>query len=131
MIRVVGDRWMRTMLLVAGAIGAGAVLASAGSVWGPAFVIRTEPGAGAAISDPPSRVRVWFDGPVEPLYAAIAVEDRGKRRIDKGDGRVHPDDRTLLEVGLPRLPSGRYRVTWRVIARDGHAREGSFSFLLK
>jgi methionine-rich copper-binding protein CopC len=44
---------------------------------------------------------------------------------------LNPNDNTLVEVGLPRLPPGRYRVFWSVIARDGHRREGSFSFLVK
>jgi methionine-rich copper-binding protein CopC len=99
--------------------------------WAHAFVTRSEPRTGATVVESPARVRIWFDGPVEPLFAKISVENRDKRRVDNGDGRVNPDDPRLLEVGLPPLPPGRYRVTWSVIARDGHAREGSFSFLLK
>jgi methionine-rich copper-binding protein CopC len=32
---------------------------------------------------------------------------------------------------LPALPSGRYRVFWTVVARDGHRTEGDFSFRVK
>jgi len=67
-------------------------------------------------------VRIWFDGPVEKMFLEVRVETEDKRRVE---------DDTLVEVGLPRLPPGRYRVFWKVIARDGHKREGSFSFLVK
>ena len=96
-----------------------------------AFVSRSEPRAGATLGEPSSRIRIWFDGPVEPLFLDLRVESTDKRRVDKSDARLSPDDNTLVEVGLPRLPPGRYRVFWSVIARDGHRREGSFSFLVK
>jgi methionine-rich copper-binding protein CopC len=76
-------------------------------------------------------VRIWFDGPVETMFLEVRVETEGKRRVDKNDARRSPDDATLVEVGLPRLAAGRYRVFWSVVARAGHRREGSFSFLVK
>jgi methionine-rich copper-binding protein CopC len=96
-----------------------------------AFVTRTEPRSGATVAEPPAAIRIWFDGPVEPLFIEIRVEDNAKRRVDRGDGRRSQSDTTLVEVGLTPLAPGRYRVFWSVIARDGHPREGSFSFLLK
>lgn len=125
------DRWVRALVCAVGVAVTGAVMVSAGRAWAHAFVSRSEPRTGATIVESPPQVRIWFDGPVEPLFAKISVEDRGKRRVDNGDGRVNPGDHTLLEVGLPRLRPGRYYVVWSVIARDGHPREGSFSFLLK
>jgi methionine-rich copper-binding protein CopC len=102
-----------------------------GEVGAHAFVSRSEPRAGANLGEPPLRIRIWFDGPVEPLFLELRVEADDKRRVDKSDARLNPNDNTLVEVGLPRLPPGRYRVFWSVIARDGHRREGSFSFLVK
>ena len=114
-----------------GLTATGVVMASVGDVRAHAFVSRSEPRTGATIVEPPSRVRIWFDGPIESMFAAIYVEDRDKRRVDNGDGRVNPSDNRLLEVGLVPLSPGRYRVVWSVIARDGHPREGNFTFLLK
>ena len=53
--------------------------------------------------------------------------------IDRNSGtvRISSSDGTLLEVGLPSLPAGRYRVFWSVVARDGHRTEGDFSFTVK
>ena len=104
---------------------------SASGVRAHAFVSRSEPPSGATIAEAPARVRIWFDGPIERMFATIHVETRDKRRVDNRDGRVSPSEDRLLEVGLPPLSPGRYRVVWSVIARDGHSKEGSFSFLLK
>jgi methionine-rich copper-binding protein CopC len=96
-----------------------------------AFLKRSEPGAGAILDSPPRQIRIWFDGPVEPLPLMIRVEDRDQRRTDRGDGRVDPKDSTLVEVGVPPLPSGRYTVFYSVVARDGHRKEGDFRFRVK
>lgn len=125
------SRWVRVLMSACGLAAAAAVVATTGDGWAHAFVSRSEPRTGATIGESPPRVRIWFDGPVEPLYAKITVVDRDKRRVDNGDGRVNPADSRLLEVSLPRLAPGLYRVVWSVVARDGHPKEGSFSFLLK
>jgi hypothetical protein len=96
--------------------------------WAHAFVTRSDPPVGATVGAPPAQIRVWFDGPIEPLFATIRVENRDKQRVDTGDGRVNPVDNNLLEVGVSSLPSGRYRVFWSVIARDGHRKDGDFPF---
>jgi copper resistance protein C len=100
-------------------------------VGAPAFVSRSEPRSAASLAESPPRVRIWFDGPLETLFLEVRVETEDKRRVDKNDARRSSDDATLVEVGLPRLSAGRCRVFWSVIARDGHRREGSFSFLIK
>jgi methionine-rich copper-binding protein CopC len=101
---------------------------SQGSAWAHAFLSRSDPRAGATVSGPPARVRVWFDGPIEPVFSTIRVETRDRQRMDRGDGHVSQSDPSLLEVGLPPLPPGRYRVVWSVIARDGHRKDGDFAF---
>jgi hypothetical protein len=95
-----------------------------------AFPDHSEPRVGHSVEAPRS-VRIWFDGAIEPVFSTVRVEDGDKRRVDRGDARVDPKDRTLLEVGLPVLPPGRYKVFWSVVARDGHRTEGAFPFEVK
>jgi methionine-rich copper-binding protein CopC len=123
--------WLRSAARVCSVLAATALVLYYSTAWAHAFVSRSEPRGGATLGEPPTQIRIWFDGPIESLFAMIRVENGDKRRVDKGDGRVHADDNRLLEVGLPPLPPGRYRVFWSVIARDGHQREGDFSFLIK
>jgi copper resistance protein C len=112
-------------------LAATALLLAPGFVWAHAFPDHSEPRVGHTVEASPPAVRVWFDGRIEPVFSTLRVEDEGKRRVDRGDARVDPSDSTLLEVGLPALPPGRYRVFWSVVARDGHRTEGDFSFRVK
>ena len=115
--------------LAAGALAA--ALLAAGPAWSHAFPDHSEPRVGHTVDSPPAAVRIWFDGAVEPVFSTLRVEDDDKRRVDKGDARVNPSDNTVLEVSLPSLASGRYRVFWSVVARDGHRTEGNFTFRVK
>jgi methionine-rich copper-binding protein CopC len=71
---------------------------------GHAFPDHAEPKVGSAISAGPSRVRIWFDGNLEPAFSSIIVQDANGNKVDKGDGRVNPSDATLLEASLPTCP---------------------------
>ena len=96
-----------------------------------AFPDHSDPRVGHTVEASPPSVRIWFDGQIEPVFSNIRVENGDKRQVDKGDSRVDPADSTLLEVGLPALQPGRYRVFWSVVARDGHRTEGDFAFRVK
>jgi len=96
-----------------------------------AFPDHAEPRVGHTVDAAPPAVRIWFDGALEPVFSTLRVEDADKRRVDKGDARVDPRDETVLQVGLPALPPGTYRVFWSVVARDGHRTEGNFTFRVK
>ena len=59
------------------------------------------------------------------------VHNAENTMVDNKDGRVNPSDTTLLEVSVPRLPPGKYRVIWSVVARDGHHTQGDYTFSIK
>jgi methionine-rich copper-binding protein CopC len=99
--------------------------------WGHAFPHHSEPKVVATLTVVPSRIRIWFDGALEPAFSSIRVQDANGQRVDTGDGHVDPADATLLEVDLTPLAPGRYRVIWSVVARDGHRTEGDFMFTIQ
>lgn len=101
------------------------------SAWGHAFPLRSEPRVGRTTATSPPDVKIWFDGELEPAFSTIAVYNSAKQRVDKGNGRVSPSDATILEVDLPPLPSGTYRVYWSVVAKDTHRTEGDFPFTIE
>ncbi len=110
---------------------AAALLLAPGAAWAHAFPDHAEPRVGHTLEAAPPSVRIWFDGEIEPVFSTLRVENADQQRVDNGDARVDSHDRTLLEVSLPPLPSGRYRVFWSVIARDGHRTAGDFPFRIK
>ena len=96
-----------------------------------AFPDHSDPRVGASIAVCPDRVRIWFDGALEPAFSTIMVHNSDGKMVDKGDGRVDPANAALLEVTVPPLPAGIYRVIWKVVARDGHRTAGDFTFTIK
>ena len=105
--------------------------ARATAAWGHAFPDHADPRVGSTVSGSPPEARIWFDSELEGEFSEIRVENADSVRVDKGDGHVDKSDTKLLEVELPPLPSGIYRVFWTAVSRDGHRTEGSFNFTIK
>jgi methionine-rich copper-binding protein CopC len=99
--------------------------------WAHAFPDHSDPKVGSTVAAAPDRVRIWFDGDLEPAFSSIMVHNMTGWMVDKRDGRVDPSDATLLEVGVPPLKPGSYVVIWSVVARDGHKTSGQFTFTVK
>ncbi len=102
-----------------------------GVSWGHAFPNHSDPKVGSTISSPPTQVRIWFDGDLEPAFSTIMVHNMDGKMVDNRNGRVDPSDPTLLEVSVPRLSPGTYLVIWNVVARDGHRTMGQYTFTIK
>jgi len=93
-----------------------------------AFLDRAEPRAGSTLKASPARVRLWFTGALEPAYSRVHVVNAAGERVDSGDSQVDAGNRALLSVSLPALPSGSYKVVWRILSVDTHVSEGDFTF---
>jgi methionine-rich copper-binding protein CopC len=117
------------MRLVTAASLIGLLLITRIGVEAHAFPERSDPRVGAVIRTAPTEVRIWFDGDLEPAFSTLTVTDGTGRRIDRGDS--HVENRRLLQVRLPPLAPGVYRVTWSVLAIDGHRTQGDYRFTLK
>lgn len=107
------------------------LLFTAGRAAAHAFPVTSDPKVGSTVSVSPPVVRIWFDGALEAAFSTITVQDAGGGTVDKGDGRVGGAEATLLQVTLPSLKPGRYKVVWSVAARDGHRTQGDYTFDVK
>jgi copper resistance protein C len=93
-----------------------------------AFLDHATPAVGSEVHGSPAQVKLWFTQPLEPAFSRVQVLDGGGHRVDKGDVHVDRADPTLLEVSVPPLGPGEYRVAWRVLSVDTHVTEGDFTF---
>jgi methionine-rich copper-binding protein CopC len=98
---------------------------------GHAYPDHADPKVGSTLSASPTIVRIWFDSALEPAFCSLMVHIADGAMVDKRDVRVDPSDATLLQVSVPPLPSGTYRVYWSVVARDGHRTSGDYTFTIK
>jgi len=97
---------------------------------GHAFPIHSNPRVGWTIAAAPSKVTIWFDSELEPAFSTITVYNSAKQQVDKNNSRVTGSDGTVLEVDLPPLVAGSYRVYWKALAKDTHVTEGDFTFTI-
>ncbi len=93
-----------------------------------AFLDHAVPAVGSSVHGAPAQVKLWFTQEIEPAFSTVRVVDLGGRRVDNGDARLDRADATLLQVSLPPLAPGTYRVVWRVLSVDTHVTEGDFTF---
>ena len=93
-----------------------------------ALLVRAIPGADSAVHESPAKFKLWFSGPLEAAFSTVEVLDGTDKRVDKGDSQIEGADRNLLQVSVPQLPAGTYRVTWRVLSVDRHVSKGDFTF---
>jgi copper resistance protein C len=92
---------------------------------------RSDPKVGTTLKSSPETIRIWFDCDIESGSSQIVVRNAENKIVDKGDSRVDAADPKLLQVSVPVLPPGRYRVIWSVAVRDGHRSNGDFTFKVK
>ena len=93
-----------------------------------AFLQRADPAVGSTLTRAPNEIKIWFTEGVEPAFSRIQVFAPSGKEVDKKDVRVDPSNHALLQVSLPPLQPGSYKVAWRVVSVDTHVTEGSYSF---
>ena len=93
-----------------------------------AFLDHAVPAVGNSVRAAPAQLKLWFTQRLEPAFSTVKVQDGAGKRVDKGDGQVDRADATLLQVSLPPLAPGKYRVMWRVLSVNTHVTEGDFTF---
>src|SRR5438067_13519458 len=91
-----------------------------------AFLDHAEPKVGSTVRSPPAAVTLTFTEGVEPAFCKIEVADGQGKALVVG-ALEHPEAPTL-RVSLPALPTGTYRVHWRVVSEDTHETQGTFEF---
>jgi hypothetical protein len=89
---------------------------------------RAAPAAGSAVRASPPQLKLWFTERLEPAFSKVYVFDRNGNQVDKGDPEVDRADAKLLQVSLPTLAPGTYRVKWRVLSVDTHVSKGDLTF---
>jgi len=96
--------------------------------WAHAFLDHAEPAVGSQVHNPPAQVKVWFTERLEPALSRIQVFDAANSEVDKRNVHIDGSNPALLEVGLPALKPGKYKVIWRVVSVDTHVTTGNFTF---
>lgn len=98
---------------------------------GHASLAGSEPRAGEVLESSPASVKVRFSTVLEPAVSTVSVYDGESRKVDSGNVKVNGQNRKQMEVELPALSPGTYKVLWSIAGRDGHRMKGEFTFSVK
>ncbi len=93
-----------------------------------AFLDHAEPAVGSKVAHAPTQVKIWFSEDIESAFSSIKVLDSANHEVQQGKAQTDKAHRQILQVGLPALASGSYKVTWRAVSVDTHVTQGTFSF---
>lgn len=82
---------------------------------------------GARLQAPPEQLTIRFEHAAR--FGSVRLETAAGERIPVT--YTPPNEATtIFTIPLPTLAPDRYRVTWRVIAEDGHVMTGAVSFAI-
>lgn len=99
--------------------------------WGHAHLRRSEPAAGSRITTSPQLIRLWFSEQPELTMTFVSLKDATGRAFAVGTPANDQGDALGVSFRVAdSLPPGRYTITWRTAASDGHLSRGSFSFFV-
>ena len=93
-----------------------------------AFLQHADPGAGATLKAPPTRVALTFSEKLERVFSGIAVVDASGRNVEAGAFVISGNS---MVAPLRQLLPGSYRVVWHAVSVDTHRTEGAYSFTVK
>jgi copper transport protein len=111
-------------LLAMLAVGLIAPPASAHSV-----LIRSDPAAGAVLSEAPEAVQLWFSEELSPGFSSARLLDGEGGTVQGARLVPEPGDPRSVVLELPALPRGTYGVFWEVLSEnDGHKSSGRLIF---
>ena len=92
------------------------------------FLEHSDPSVGSKVHSAPAAVRIWFTEAIEPRFSSIQVFDATGKQVDKKDTHSDRSNRSLLQISLPPLGPGTYKVVWGVVSVDTHVTKGDFTF---
>lgn len=109
----------RAFFLVLGALAGAAALAHA-------HLEQSVPADGSVVNRAPTQLVLRFSEPAQLSALAIEKEHGAKQKLPP------PTDKPQAQivVPLPALAPGRYVVSWRAVAADGHVVPGQVHFTL-
>jgi hypothetical protein len=93
-----------------------------------AFLDHADPKVGSVVHEAPTQLTVWMTEGLEPAFSKLQVFSANGAEVDKKDTKVNG---ATMTVSLPKLPPGRYKVSWQVLAVDTHRTSGTFDFTIQ
>ena len=89
----------------------------------------TSPANGSTVKALPSFIKITFAEPIGRVTFVKAVDAKGVDHVVTAG--LDPASAARVVARTAKPVAGRYRVTWKIVADDGHAESGTFTFTVK
>lgn len=120
---------MKTSFSIAAAAGL-IFLGSMGQAWAHPRPVQQAPAPNTTVSAP-ATVSILYNEPIESALSHLNVLDAQGKKVNTTKAHVADGNHKSLEVALPKLSPGQYKVQWAVVANDGHRTHDSYAFTVK
>ncbi|MCI0433008.1 MAG: copper resistance protein CopC [Gemmatimonadetes bacterium] len=92
-------------------------------------LIRSVPAADTTVTASPSALHFFFSEAPDSKGSSVTIADGAGKAGALGKPAPDAKDPKLFVVPVPEpLASGAWKVSWRVLAKDGHVVRGDFAF---
>lgn len=116
---------------IATVLGTLAVVATPGILLAHARLVRSAPAGNATLVASPKSLELWFSERPELKFTTVELLDSSGVSIPLGAVARISGDAMGLSAAIPAtLANGRYTVSWRTAAADGHPSSGKFAFVV-
>jgi copper transport protein len=94
-----------------------------------ARLVRSTPAASGHLAEAPRELRLWFSERPELKFTSLELHDSAGVVVALGPVSVVTGDALGVSAAITQpLANGRYTVSWRTAAADGHATTGKYVF---
>jgi methionine-rich copper-binding protein CopC len=93
-------------------------------------VAKTLPADKATLSEPPTRIQVWFTQQPSPRVSRLDLRGPGGD-VPLGELQFDREARSMAAPVEETLPPGSYEFTWRTAGDDGHVQRGTIAFVIR
>src|SRR6267143_1741908 len=99
--------------------------------WAHAHLVRSDPAAGSHLAVAPQVIRLWFSEQPELSMTFASLKDSAGKTFALSSAERETSGQMGLALHvLKALPPGRYILSWRTAASDGHPSSGKFAFVV-
>jgi hypothetical protein len=90
---------------------------------------KSEPAAGATLTQAPKQIQLWFNEEIDPAVSKLDLAGASGKVSLSG---VHVmSGKELMAAVSGAVPAGTYTVAWQTAGDDGHVVKGDFTFTVK
>jgi methionine-rich copper-binding protein CopC len=95
-------------------------------------LVRAEPAADTTVTAVPREIRLFFSQEPEIRATRVMITDAASKEVTVATAQADAKDGKIVIAPITgAVAPGIYTVTWRTMAKDGHAVNGTFHFTLR